>query len=370
MRICHLPLAALALLAGAAIGPGRLPAADAPSAAEAVEHAVADAVVETVKAAAEQAVQDKTLVLRISREFIRERVPRVVDQPTPIDRCLFGAHVTGTAITNGRPLVVEGHDPQRPSFTVQFSGTTVATTGASTGPVRACSTGRADYTVRRTIRFGPGGFRADPPSIDCQYASALDGLGLPPGLRGRVVKRFAMPTVEQTRPAADAIARADTQQAVLAAFTAKTDTLVHDLNRRMPWKETLALVAPNGKERVRRLTTTPVYVEIRSSVVDAAIPALPRESQDLRAPLELWVLGKPGPVVSAELMALWGLSRMALPSDSGPVTKALDRAAASGPVRAVVSGFEPELLGDWWVLRLGANLMERVLGKPAQAPRP
>lgn len=60
------------------------------AATDAVKEAVTDAVVETVTEATADVVQDKTLVLRISREFIRSRVPKVVDQATPVDRCLFG----------------------------------------------------------------------------------------------------------------------------------------------------------------------------------------------------------------------------------------------------------------------------------------
>lgn len=327
---------------------------------EVVQDAITDAVVETVKAATANVVQDKTLVLRISREFIRQRVPKVVDQRTPVHRCLFGADVAGEAITNGQPLVMQGDKPQEPGFTVQFSGTTVTRTRAAKGPVKAFSSGTATYTVQRRIDFDATGFHADAPSIVCDYDSSLDGLGLPPGLRGRIVKRFAMPELQKTRPAADAIAERDTEREVLTAFTKKTDILVQDLNERMPWQDTLTILAPNGSERVRRLTTTPVYVEIRSSVVDAVIPDLPSDSESLRAPIELWVLGEPGPVVSAELLALWGLSRMTI----APLEEKLEATAekVSDRLEESASGFEPELLGEWWVLRLGADLLERMLG--------
>ena len=156
------------------------------------------------------------------------------------------------------------------------------------------------------------------------------------------------------------------QREVLASFTAKTDTLVADLNTRMPWKETLAIVAPNSGPRVRKLTTTPVYVEIRSSAVDAEIPDLPAEATDLRAPIELWVLGEPRPAVAAELLALWGLSKMVLPAVEAAAAEAIDRATGdAAATQSTVRGFEPERLGQWWVLRLGADLMKRVLGEPA-----
>lgn len=337
----------------------------AAEAAQAVEDTITEAVVETVKEATASVVQDKTLVLRISREFIRKRVPKVVDRTTPVDRCMLGAHVSGEAVTNGQPLVVEGDDPQHPGFTVEFSGTTVAHTRSSKGPVRVYSTGTAGYTASRRINFGPNGFAAEEPRIECTYDSALNGLGLPPGLRGRIVKRFAMPEIAKKQPLADALAEDDLTSKVLDEFTTKTDTLVADLNKRMPWKDTLAIVAPNGEKRVRRINTTPAYVEIRSSVVDAEIPDLPSESESLRAPIELWVLGEPGPVVSAELLALWGLSKMAIAPIKEKAEAAAERVKEN--LEDSASGFEPQLLGEWWVLRLGADLMERMLNAAADA---
>jgi len=347
------------------------------AATDAVKEAVTDAVVETVTAATADVVQDKTLVLRISREFIRSRVPNVVDQATPVDRCLFGAKVTGEAITNGHPLVVENGTPEHPSFIVQFSGTTVAETNASKGPVRAFSTSQAEYTVQRVIHFNADGFHAEEPTIECRYDSSLKGVDVPPRLVGRVVKRIAMPQIEQTQPAADSIAKRDLETQVLDTFTTKTDTLVHDLNQRMPWKDVLKVVAPNGSERVRTLSTTPVYVEIRSRAVDSVVPDLPVESADLRAPIELWVLGEPGPVVSAELLALWGLSRLTVPAVKEAAEEVIQKAAdvvadvTDDPdLQQQAHGFEPELLGEWWVLRLGADLMERILQNVTSEPAP
>ena len=174
-----------------------------------------------------------------------------------------------------------------------------------------------------------------------------------------------MPEIAKTQPTADALAESDLTSKVMAEFTTKTDTLVDDLNSRMPWKDTLAIVAPNGEQRIRRLTTTPVYVEIRSSVVDAVIPDLPSESESLRAPIELWVLGEPGPIVSAELLALWGLSKMAIAPIKEKAEAAAERVKEN--LEDSASGFEPQLLGEWWVLRLGADLMERMLDAAADA---
>lgn len=333
--------------------------------AEMVENAVGSAVVGTLQAASAGVVQDKTLVLRISRDFIREHVPRVAKQVNPVDRCLFGAHVHGTAVTNGEPRVVEGTDPTSPSFTMHFQGHTTTDTVATKGPVRARTKGDATFDVRRDIQFDSSGFHASETVIDCDFTSSFEGLGTPPGLRGRVVRRIALPQIEKNQPAADTISQNNVKAEVLKAFNDQTDDLVSVLNRRLPWKATLAIVAPNGTERVRTMSTTPVYLEIRSRVVDGDAPDLPIESADLRAPIELWVLGEPSPVVAAELMALWGLSKMALPASS-PEGQAAPVASEDDRRKPAAHGFEPELLGEWWVLRLGADLMEQFFDTPTQ----
>ena len=332
--------------------------------AEMVENAVGNAVVGTLQAASAGVVQDKTLVLRISREFIREHVPQVAAQVNPVDRCLFGAHVHGTAVTNGAPRVVEGSDPASPSFTMHFQGHTRTDTVATKGPVRARTKGEAMFDVRRDILFDASGFHASDTAIDCDFTSSLAGLGTPPGVRGRVVRRIAMPQIEKTQPVANTVSLNQVKAEVLKAFNDQTDDLVSSLNRRLPWKATLAIVAPNGTERVRKMSTTPVYLEIRSHVVDSDVPDLPIESDDLRAPIELWVLGEPSPFVAAELMALWGLSKMALPAAS-PGDQSPPLTEDPAPSQPAAHGFEPELLGEWWVMRLGADLMEQFFDAPA-----
>jgi hypothetical protein len=174
-----------------------------------------------------------------------------------------------------------------------------------------------------------------------------------------------MPEIVRTQPRANALAKSDVTSKVTTEFTTKTDTLVADLNQRTSWKDTLAIVPPNGEQRVRRLTTTPISVEIRSSVVDAEIPDLPAESQSLRAQIELWVLGQPGPVMSAELPALWGLSRLAIKPIQQKAEAAAERLGENHEDSA--RSFEPELFGEWWVLRLGADLMGRARGKANDA---
>jgi hypothetical protein len=321
-------------------------------AAGAVGQKVQEAVVDTLQKTSTEAMKDVTLVLRISKEFIRQHEPPPVEQVAAVDRCLFGAHVTGTATTTGKPAVSMDGDHTKPVFTLHFAGTTVTRTVATKRPVKAMTTGRAVFDVHREIRFDGTEFSDGPETIECSYDSTLDGVSVPPGLRGRIVRKFAVPQIQANRPKADAIALAETKETILESFGERTDKLVNDLNTNVPWKKTLALLAPQESDWVASFSSTKDWVEARSSHLDGPFPDLPDEADELKAPIELWVLGKPDAVMSGKLLALWGVSNVAMDRF---------RDVTPTPAAAVAAGIDPAIVGDWWVLRVGTDLAERFL---------
>jgi hypothetical protein len=321
-------------------------------AAAAVQEKVQDAVVGAVQRTSAEAMKDVTLVLRVSKEFIRQHAPPPVEDISPVDRCLFGARVTGTATTTGRPAVSMSDDHGKPVFTLHFAGTTITHTVATKRPVKAFNTGRAVFDVHREIRFSGTEFSDGPETIECSYASTLTGLSVPPGLRGRIVRKHALPEIARHRPAADAIALADTKAEILETFGERTDKLVADLNANVPWKQTLALLAPQESDWVGSFSATKDWIEARSSHLHGPIPQLPAEAATLQAPIELWVLGKPDAVMSGKLLALWGVSNVALDRF---------RDVTAAPAAALAAGIEPAVVGDWWVIRVGADLADRFL---------
>jgi len=321
-------------------------------AAAAVQEKVQDAVVGAVQRTSAEAMKDVTLVLRVSKEFIRQHAPPPVEDISPVDRCLFGARVTGTATTTGRPVVSMSDDHGKPVFTLHFAGTTVTHTVATKRPVKAFNTGRAVFDVHREIRFSGTEFSDGPEAIECSYESTLTGLSVPPGLRGRIVRKHALPEIATHRPAADAIALADAKAEILKSFGERTDKLVADLNANVPWKQTLALLAPQDSDWVGGFSSTKDWIEARSSHLRGPSPDLPAEAATLQAPIELWVLGKPDAVMSGKLLALWGVSNVALDRF---------RDVSPAPAAALAAGIEPAVVGDWWVIRVGADLADRFL---------
>lgn len=236
--------------------------------------------------------------------------------------------------------------------TLHFAGTTVTHTVATKRPVKAFNTGRGGFDVHREIRFSGTEFSVGPETIECSYASTLDGLSVPPGLRGRIVKKHAVPEIAKHRPAADAIALADMKKEILESFGERTEKLVADLNANVPWKQTLALLAPQESDWVGGFSGTKDWIEARSSHLHGPSPDLPDEAAQLRAPIELWVLGAPDGAMSGKLLALWGVSNMAMNRF---------RNVTPAPAATVAAGIEPGVVGDWWVIRVGVDLAEHFL---------
>ena len=291
------------------------------------------------------------IVLRISKDFIRRHAPPPVDHVAPVNKCLFGSRVTGTAYTKGRPSLTMDTDHSKPVFTLHFKGTTTTKTVASKHPIKAYNTGTAAFDVHRQIRFDGMQFSEGPESIEATYSSRLDGLATPPGLRGRVVRKFAMPQIEAMKPKADAIALADTKATVLEAFGKHSDALVSDLNRRLPWKQTVALLGPPDARWVGHFASTEDWILASSGPENEGIPQLPDEETKLQTPIEVWFHGKPGDGTAAKVIAIWSAVHFGLDSFRKP--------ASQGGVK--LEDIKPAIVGEWWVLRVGEDLVEGLI---------
>jgi hypothetical protein len=310
-----------------------------------------EAVTNTLTAAADDGTKETKIVLRISKEFVRQHAPAAVENVAPVNKCLFGSRVTGTAYTKGQPLLTMDTDHSKPVFTLHFKGTTITKTVASKHPVKAYNTGVAQFDVHRQIRFDGIQFSEGPESIEATYSSLLDCVATPPGLRGRIVRKFALPQIEEMKPKADAIALADTKATVLDAFGKHTDELVSDLNKRLPWKQTMALLMPQDSPWTGQFASTKDWILASPGTKDAGIPELPEEESKLGAPIELWIHGKLGDGTAAKVIAIWSAVHFGLDKfrDAAP------------PGAAKLEDIKPAVVGDWWVLRVGSDLVEGLI---------
>jgi hypothetical protein len=273
-------------------------------------------------------------VLRISRAFISKQHVPLVDEVSPINRCLFGAHVTGESRTQGATTVNMDIEADGDTiFTFHFKGTTIGKTVAVHQPVSVYSTGTTNFEVQRAIRFDGLRFTAEPATYKATTSSIIDGVCTPRGLIGRIARSRAWASIRQNGPAIDAISLHDTKALVMASFDRETQKLVKDLNRVVPLEETLNILVPRAEGWVTRIARTKEYIIISRGPKDTEIPVLPKEFLHLRAPVER-------------------LREML----SGKATK--------------VEGLRFSAVDDWWVIKVGEDLLEPLIEQMEEKSKP
>lgn len=71
----------------------------------------------------------------------------------------------------------------------------------------------------------------------------------------------------------------------------------------------------------------------------------------MKAPIELWIHGVPDPATAVQLVALWNA-----------VNAGLDRFRRQQSARTPqVADVEPDVIGEWWVMRVGEDILETVI---------
>lgn len=302
------------------------------------------------------------IVLRISREFLLKHGLPAIEEVTPVDRCLFGAHVSGRSTTQGQTSINLDIEKVDAVFTLHFKGTTITKTVATHRPVEVYSTGTTIFEAQRAIRFDGLRFTAEPSTIVQSHSTTIDGVATPRGLIGRIAYRRAWDAIQQNGPAADAISLEDNRVRVMASFDRESERLVKELNRVVPLEKTVALLAPETKDWVTHIARTKEYIMISPGPKNAKIPILPKEYLQLRAPMELWIHGQPAVDSTQALLQTWAT-----------VNSALDRYrsfSSSSRKPAKVEGIDFSSVGDWWVLKVGADLLGPWLNKMEENSNP
>jgi hypothetical protein len=299
-------------------------------------------------------VTETRAVLRISWEFIRKHTLPSLEEVTPVNRCLFGAHVTGQAHTKGATTVnMDIVDGDAAVFTFQFKGTTITNAVATRNPVAVYSTGTTNFETQRAILFDGLRFAAGPVTIQATHSATIDGVATPRGLRGRIARSIAWAQIRKNQPASDAISLEDTKAKVLASFNRESDRLVRDLNAVVPLEQTVNLLAPQTKDWTTHIARTKEYIMISPGPKEAGIPILPKEYLQMKAPMELWIHGKPAGESIGRLVEVYGVAH-----------RGLDRfrALTSGK-QAHVEGLRISAVGEWTVIKVGEDLLERWVEK-------
>lgn len=296
------------------------------------------------------------VVFRISKELILRHQAPDFDMTSPINMCLFGANVGGMARTTGKTTVTMDANEKDAVFTLRFQGSTVTTSVASRQRVNVYGNGRTDFVAMRNIRFDGIRFKAEPAAIEASGNHTVDSIQAPRGLFNPLVRRVASNEVYRLKPTTDAIGLAEVKKQVLSGFEAESEKRMNQLNGIVPYESTLAQIAPKTQGWITHLGTSKNYLIISPGKADASIATLPADAKNMRAPMELWIRGRPEGEPARNMLEAFTKSQ-----------RALDR------FRAVITGKERKLegvaftaVGDWWVLKIGEDLADQWLEKIEQ----
>jgi len=289
-------------------------------------------------------------VLRISREFLRRHLSPSIEETKPVNRMLFGAHVTGRTVTTGTTNIVMDLSEKDAKFVIRFTGSSVSTTAASKRPVVVHSTSTTNFVAERVVNFDGIRFSEEPATIESSTRSVTNCIAVPCGLIGRIVRNRAIPQIEANRAEGNAIANADTKKIVMDRFDVESARFTTEMNGIVPIQKTVALLIPKVQGWVNHLGSTKEFLYVSPGPVDNTIPILPKEYGRMKAPIELWIRGKARGDAARGALQTWDI-----------VNRGLDRfrpKSAPAEKKKDVEGISVTAIGEWWVVKVGEDLAD------------
>ncbi len=159
-------------------------------------------------------------LIHVDESFVNQLLGRSVAEPSPVNECVLGTHVTGTACLSGQvtgDLVPNGNGVSLViNLGANFSSNNV---GYNRG-VLVRSTGAAHVNASKLIVFSPFGFSANP-VITSQPTSVVAPLSsniFSIEHRMRLIRRIASKKAAQMQPAANAIGQGRLENRIAQQF--------------------------------------------------------------------------------------------------------------------------------------------------------
>lgn len=306
------------------------------------------------------------LVLRISREFLRDLLGREVNEQHPVALTVNRATIVGTARVSLVAGLKADADSEPVSFEFRLEGTITDRSVATRRPVRVQTRGESAVSASRRVMFDGSDFLAAPAFADVSYRSSLERVA--PVRRGpvpAVIAAAARPIVRRQLPEVERESERRVRDQVREELTRESDQAVEVLNDFVEMtRRTNAMLQQAGipLERARpraRLTDDAILVGI--GFVDGERLELPPRAE-LAAPAEIWLARSFTPAEERSFLGLRSAAdrmwnervrphvRPLLAEHSPNLLKALD--AASNEV------IVDPIPGDarWHVIRLGRAL--------------
>jgi hypothetical protein len=301
--------------------------------------------------------EQSEIAFRFSEEFFATLLRRSVSRSTPVNQCVLGAWVTGTARTNAKVGIVLQPSEDEAQFYITLTGQTVSNTMGSQGPARVYTTTTTQFYAWKLVRFDQEKFVTSPAGVRAQTWSRTNCIASTARSRlvNRIVRRVATKRVAEARGYTTNLANWQVRKQILDSFNKAVDEAINDANTQLSIRQTL-IARFGGLENLRyRLSTTDKYLEIYVNIASDLEPKRPPivDAWNL-APMEIWVHTQISDELLPPILQDWA------PRYTFFIERAAERLAESITPAEVEFKlqFTPQL--DWVVMRFGDELLERI----------
>jgi len=162
---------------------------------------------------------DELIHLRLSHEFLNQRVQRAISKHSIVQDTILGTDIAGWATTTGNTGLSLEPSNDRGVLKIAFTGTIHSQTIGSNGPAVVHSRGETWFHAHSYLKLSERGIDITPAQATARTITTTTGVGARvSGLRGRIVERVALRRSLELRSKAERIAAAKAEAQVAAAL--------------------------------------------------------------------------------------------------------------------------------------------------------
>lgn len=213
--------------------------------------------------AAEPEVVPADLVhVRVSADYLRQRVERAVERQNAFSDEILGTQVQVWATTIGRTGVKLESSDERALLSVTFAGIIGSRTVGTNGTAILHGCGETLFEARSRLVFGAAGVHATPAAAMARTSTTTHDIeSTLPGLRGRIVERAARRKSNELRPVADQIAANHAARRIATALNQELKQAAAGIERTLVDNIGKLAAQQNGKPSIH-FRSTPEYLHL------------------------------------------------------------------------------------------------------------
>ncbi|GIW95314.1 MAG: hypothetical protein KatS3mg110_3355 [Pirellulaceae bacterium] len=233
------------------------------------------------------------LYAEVSARLARANAEQPVDEVLPVEDCILGTFIRGTAHTSGQVSLRLLPDQDRARMVVDFTGTaTSRNTGTNRG-VQIYSVGNTVIQASKQVVISADGIELEPADVQCQTATEITGVWH----RSCLVRKIAWRQAQRKRPEAEQQANARAETRVAGQIDQRVEELLAEARQKFQENFRNPLVRKGEFPPVFHCVSTAESLRFtllqanRSQLAAWSAPPAPGEAMDLSVRLHASFVG-------------------------------------------------------------------------------